>query len=131
MARTSNAKILEWGTPPEPEPTGWDAIRIELGKRPGEWANIGEFTTATARKLASERFRSADGYEVRTAPTKTDNRVAVWVRFTEIEIRTGDPEAVAALVAERLATGAPVTAADIDAAPAPKTTGRAKRGAVV
>ena len=33
MARTPNVKIQEWGTPPEPQPTGWDAVRAELDKK--------------------------------------------------------------------------------------------------
>jgi len=80
MPRTSTAKILAWGTPPEPEPTGWDAIRIELDKKIGEWANVGEFTSASARKSAAEGVPSADGYETRTAPAKTEGRVVLWVR---------------------------------------------------
>ena len=86
MPRTSTAKILAWGTPPEPEPTGWDAIRIELDKKIGEWANVGEFTSASARKIAAERVPSSDGYETRTAPAKTEGRVDLWVRkLGEIE----------------------------------------------
>jgi len=135
MARTSNAKILEWGTPPEPEPTGWDAIRIELGNRPGEWANIGEFTTATARKLAAERFRRADGYDVRTAPGKTDNRVAVWVRFgaadddAAVETRDAAAAPIGAETADALASGYVRTTKD--AAASTRKTPTAKRGGVV
>ena len=90
MARTPNVKIQDWGTPPEPEPTGWDAVAIELGKRPGEWANVGEMTAATARKVHTERLTAADGFEFRTVPVNGDaRRVDVW-------IRKGDPAPAAA-----------------------------------
>ena len=115
MARTSNAKILEWGTPPEPEPTGWDAIVIELGKRPGEWANIGDFSAATARKIGSERFPTHAGYETRPVLGK-DGKTAVWVRFTGTD---------AGAVETRSADDA---APDADAPAKPRTV---KRGSVV
>lgn len=80
MPRMSTAKIVEWGTPPEPTPTGWDAVRIELDSKPGEWANVGEFTAASARKIAAERVPNGDGYESRSVASKTEGRVNLWVR---------------------------------------------------
>lgn len=102
MARTPNVKIVEWGTPPEPEPTGWDAVAAELGKKPGKWANVGEMSPATARKVAAERLTADAGYEVRTVATKDDRKVGVWVRAVDpadaVETRAPEPEAVAETV---------------------------------
>lgn len=82
MARTTAARITDWGTPPEPEPTGWDAIRAELAKRPGEWANIGEYSTASARKISKERVPESEGYETRIVPApNAEGRSIVWVRL--------------------------------------------------
>jgi hypothetical protein len=82
MPRTSAATITAWGTPPEPKPTGWDAIRSELATRPGEWANLGDYSAASARKIAKERFPDAEGYETRTVATEgVEGRSNIWVRF--------------------------------------------------
>jgi hypothetical protein len=115
MARTSAAKILGWGEPPAPEPTGWDAIRIELISRPGQWANIGEFSAATGRKIGSERFTAGDGFEVRAVPTAT-GRVDVWVRHGSDDLHNAE-------TAETIETRA-----DADA---PKGSRTVKRGGVV
>ena len=81
MARTPNVRIVEWGTPPEAEPTGWEAVAIELDRKPGKWASLGEFSNATARKIMSERLPAENGFETRTVPSKSaDNRVVVWAR---------------------------------------------------
>lgn len=80
MARTPNATIIEWGTPPEPVPTGWDAIAAELDARPGEWANVGLATPTTARKIQNERLPESAGYEHRVTPTADPSRLSVWVR---------------------------------------------------
>lgn len=85
MARTPNVKIQEWGTPPEPQPTGWDAVRSELDKKPGKWANVGEMTAATARRVMTDRLPAADGYESTTAPGTDERRVVLWVRKRETE----------------------------------------------
>ena len=88
MARTTAAQITEWGTPPEPKPTGWDAIKIELGKRPGEWANVGDYSTASAKKIAAERVPAAEGYETRVVPSEsTAGRSNLWVRLAAVETR--------------------------------------------
>lgn len=95
MARTSNAKIVSWGEPPAPEPSGWDAIVVELGKRPGEWANLGDYSASTARKIVRERFPEDAGYESRVVAGK-DGKSAVWVRFTnpaELDPAVRGPEA--------------------------------------
>lgn len=82
MPRTSSATITAWGTPPEPKPTGWDAIRAELAGRPGQWANLGDYSTASARKIAKDRFPASEGFETRTvAADGVEGRSVVWVRF--------------------------------------------------
>lgn len=82
MPRTSTATIAGWGTPPEPKPTGWDAIRAELATRPSEWANLGDYSTASARKIAKDRFPDAEGYETRiVASDAAEGRSDIWVRF--------------------------------------------------
>jgi hypothetical protein len=82
MPRTSAATITAWGTPPEPKPTGWDAIRAELATRPGEWANLGDYSAASARKIAKDRFPDAEGFETRTVPAEgVEGRSNIWVRF--------------------------------------------------
>lgn len=99
MPRTSSAKITAWGTPPEPQPTGWDAVKIELGKRPGEWANVGEYSPGSARKIASEKVPNGEGFESRIVPSeKSDGRVDLWVRVTGPDQKAAD--AVDAKVAE-------------------------------
>jgi hypothetical protein len=125
MARTPNVKIIEWGTPPEPEPTGWDAVAAELQRKPEKWANVGEMSPATARKIAAERLTPDAGYEVRAVATKDDRKVAVWIRYAapsgDVETRADIPQ-----------TDAPTAAAtvvDLDAKPAPRAT--VKRGGVV
>ena len=82
MARTSAVRILEWGIPPEAPkpPTGWDAIRAELDRKVGRWANVGEFSQHTVGTVQRERLTAADGYEVRAIPTKTPGRLTLWVR---------------------------------------------------
>lgn len=80
MSRSSNARIVEWGTPPEPEPTGWDAVAAELEAKAGEWASLGEYVTASARKVTRERFPASAGFESRYAPATTDGKVVLWVR---------------------------------------------------
>lgn len=112
MARTSSAKIVSWGEPPAPEPTGWDAINIELAKRPGEWANLGDFSSATARKIVRERFPDTAGYESRTVAGK-DGKTAVWVRY----LNPADADAAPA------ADAAPDTATDAKAKPRTATRG--------
>lgn len=93
MARTPNVKIIEWGTPPEPEPTGWDAVAAELTRKPGKWANVGEMSPATARKISIDRLPEPT-FEVRAVPTKDATKVAVWVRAVaqsgEVETRATD-----------------------------------------
>jgi len=93
MARTPNVKILEWGTPPEPEPTGWDAVAAELRRKPGQWANVGAMSASTARKIAAERLTPDAGYELRPVAGK-DGQLAVWIRWMEptAVIETRDPE---------------------------------------
>ena len=125
MARTTSARIIEWGTPPEPEPTGWDAVRIELGRKPGEWANVGEYNAGSARRIAAEKL-PADAYETRLVPVKgTPSRVQVWVRAHEPATPTAADDAAAAIVADAMQAAI----AETDA-PA-KATRTAKRGAVV
>lgn len=121
MARTSSAKITEWGTPPAPEPTGWDAIRIELESRPGEWANIGDFSAATGRKIGSDRFPNSAGFETRLVASK-EGRVNVWVRALAPAADGDAADADAEIVEER--------SAEDDAASTIKAP-RARRGAVV
>lgn len=119
MARTPNVKIVEWGTPPElptPEPTGWDAVAVQLKAKPGEWANVGEFSPATARKVGAERLTTDAGYELRAVPTDDPRRVTVWVRAGYGEVETRDADEPGAVV-------------DLDAPTAKRAT--VKRGAVV
>lgn len=124
MARETGAKIVEWGTPPEPEPTGWDAIRIELGKRPGEWAKIGTFSAATARKIGNDRFPASEGFETR-AVAGADGKSAVWIRYALPE---RDPNSAATDAAAVAKTLAGETWEPSDASAKPRTT---KRGSVV
>jgi hypothetical protein len=117
MPRTSTATISAWGTPPEPKPTGWDAIRAELAERPGEWANLGDYSTASARKIAKDRFPAAEGYETRTlAADDAEGRSVIWVRF--------DPKADAAAVESVATTTGGTEIETTEAAPAPTKTGR-------
>ena len=84
MARQATAKIVAWGTPPEPKPTGWDAVRLELIAKPGEWANVGEFSSGSARKVANDRVPASQGFETRIVPSEaTEGRMDLWVRYTD------------------------------------------------
>lgn len=91
MPRTSAATITEWGTPPEPKPTGWDAIRAELATRPGQWANLGDYTNASARKIAKERFPDAEGFETRVVAADADGRSNLWVRLGGDDAKASAP----------------------------------------
>ena len=89
MARTPSVKIVSWGTPPEPEPTGWDAIAQALDAKPGQWANLGEFSVVTGRKVQNDCLPASAGYEHRIIPSKTDERrVTVWARRVESKAAT-------------------------------------------